>query len=114
MSLKVLLVVYDNGSCDHIFPMGLGAIAAILAAAPGPSVALWQATVARESDKALDLHQRLLRLWNAINGDNLPACTKYAQTLQQIPAGLPRKPMTVPQPSQQAAIRSALEELHLI
>ena len=30
MSLKVLLVVYDNGSCDHIFPMGLGAIAAIL------------------------------------------------------------------------------------
>ena len=91
-----------------------GAIAAILAAAPGPSVALWDATVARESDKALDLHERLLRLWNAINGDNLPACTKYAQTLQQIPAGLPRKPMTVPKASQQSAIQSALEELHLI
>jgi len=30
MSLKVLLVSYDNGSYDHVFPMGLGAIAAIL------------------------------------------------------------------------------------
>ena len=30
MSLKVLFVVYDNGSYDHIFPMGFGAIGAIL------------------------------------------------------------------------------------
>jgi anaerobic magnesium-protoporphyrin IX monomethyl ester cyclase len=30
MSLKVLFVVYDNGSYDHVFPMGLGAIGGIL------------------------------------------------------------------------------------
>ena len=30
MSLKVLFVVYDNGSYDSVFPMGLGAIGAIL------------------------------------------------------------------------------------
>ena len=30
MSLKVLFVVYDNGSYDHVFPMGVGALAAIL------------------------------------------------------------------------------------
>ena len=30
MSQKVLFVVYDNGSYDHIFPMGLGAIGSIL------------------------------------------------------------------------------------
>ena len=91
-----------------------GAIAAILAAAPGPSVALWEATGSGQLDKAVDLHKRILRLWNAINGQNLPACTKYAQTLQQIPAGLPRRPMTMPEPSQQSIIRSALDGLGLI
>ena len=91
-----------------------GAIAAILAAAPGPSVALWEATASGQLDKAVDLHKRILRLWNAINGQNLPACTKYAQTLQQIPAGLPRRPMTMPEPSQQSIIRSALDGLGLI
>ena len=30
MSLKVLFVVYDNGSYDHVFPMGVGAIAGVL------------------------------------------------------------------------------------
>ncbi|HIM70534.1 MAG TPA: dihydrodipicolinate synthase family protein, partial [Gammaproteobacteria bacterium] len=91
-----------------------GAIAAILAAAPGPSVALWEAAAAGQLDKAVDLHERILRLWNAINGHNLPACTKYAQTLQKIPAGLPRKPMTMPEASQQSIIRSALDGLGLI
>ena len=30
MSQKILFVVYDNGSYDHIFPMGFGALAAVL------------------------------------------------------------------------------------
>jgi len=30
MSLRVLFVVYDNGSYDHLFPMGIGAIAGVL------------------------------------------------------------------------------------
>ena len=30
MSKRALLIVYDNGSYDHVFPMGLGAIASIL------------------------------------------------------------------------------------
>ena len=30
MSLKVLFAVYDNGSYDNTFPMGFGAIGAIL------------------------------------------------------------------------------------
>jgi 4-hydroxy-tetrahydrodipicolinate synthase len=77
-------------------------------------VALWEAAAAGQLDKAVDLHERILRLWNAINGHNLPACTKYAQTLQKIPAGLPRKPMTMPEASQQSIIRSALDGLGLI
>jgi len=31
------------------------------------------------------LHQKLLTLWNAIVSDNLPACTRYAQSLQGLP-----------------------------
>ena len=30
MSQKILMIVYDNGSYDHVFPMGLGALSAIL------------------------------------------------------------------------------------
>ena len=30
MALKVLFVVYDNGSYDHVFPMGVGALSAIV------------------------------------------------------------------------------------
>jgi len=57
---------------------------------------------------ALKLHAGLLRLWNAMFADNLPACTKYAQGLQGIPAGLPRAPMPPASTEQQAAVRQAL------
>jgi anaerobic magnesium-protoporphyrin IX monomethyl ester cyclase len=40
MSLKVLFVVYDNGSFDHVFPMGFGAIAAVLKR-DGHEVTVW-------------------------------------------------------------------------
>ena len=69
-----------------------GAVAAILSAAPAACVALWDAVVRGDHRRALDLHGRLLSLWNAIDGDNLPACVKCAQNLQGCPAGLPRAP----------------------
>ena len=40
MSLKVLFVVYDNGSYDHVFPMGLGAIGAVLKK-EGHEITIW-------------------------------------------------------------------------
>ena len=40
MSLKVLLVVYDDGSYDHTFPMGLGALAAVLKR-DGHEISVW-------------------------------------------------------------------------
>ncbi len=88
-----------------------GAIAAILSAAPGPSVRLWDAVVAGNLETAHDLHVKLLRLWNAMMPhDNLPAATKFAQAVQGIDAGLPRQPMPPADPKQQAAIRSALAD----
>jgi 4-hydroxy-tetrahydrodipicolinate synthase len=88
-----------------------GAIAAILTAAPKACVDLWTAVEDGDHATALDLHQRLLPLWNAIFDDNLPANTKYAQSLQGCDAGLPRAPMPPASPKQQARIKAALEGL---
>ncbi|KWV46932.1 dihydrodipicolinate synthase [Bradyrhizobium macuxiense] len=85
-----------------------GSIAAILTAAPHASVALWDAVKAGDHGKALDLHKKLLTMWNAIIADNLPACTRYAQTLQGLPQTFPRAPMPEASSAQQAAIRQAL------
>jgi 4-hydroxy-tetrahydrodipicolinate synthase len=85
-----------------------GAIAAILAAAPRACVELWDAVRRGDHATAHDLHRRLLRLWNAMVGDNLPACTKYAQILQGCPGGQPRAPMPAASTAQQRAIRAAL------
>lgn len=88
-----------------------GAIAAILSAAPRACVDLWDAVQDGNHAKALDLHRRLLPLWNAIFDDNLPANTKYAQSLQGCSAGMPRAPMPPASMEQQGKIRAALEGL---
>jgi 4-hydroxy-tetrahydrodipicolinate synthase len=88
-----------------------GSIAAILTAAPHASVALWDAVKAGNHARALDLHKKLLTLWNALIADNLPACTRHAQTLQGLAKTYPRAPMPEASIAQQAAIRSALERL---
>jgi 4-hydroxy-tetrahydrodipicolinate synthase len=88
-----------------------GAIAAIPAAVPGASLALWEAVRRGDHAAAGALHRKLLRLWNAIAGDGLPANAKYVQSLQGVPAGLPRLPMRMPDPARQAEIRAAFEAL---
>lgn len=88
-----------------------GCIAAIPSAAPRALVRLWDAVKAGDHGTGLRLHAQLLRLWNAMVGDNLPACVKYAQSLQGIPAGLPRAPMPAPTPEQRTAIRDALNAM---
>ena len=85
-----------------------GAIAAILTAVPGLCVRLWDAVGGGDHAAALDLHGKLLRVWNAIAGDNLPANVKHAMALQGREAGLPRAPMPATSPAQGAAIERAL------
>jgi len=97
---------YTLGAC--------GSIAAILAAAPQASVALWDAVKANDHERALKLHQDLLVLWNAIIADNLPACTRYAQLLQGLPETYSRAPMPPASKAQQAAIKAALVRLGAI
>ena len=82
-----------------------GAIAAILSAVPEASVALWET---KDEAVALDLHKKLLRLWNAINSYNLPANTRTAMQFQGRQGGLPRPPMPVSSPEQVEQIRRAM------
>jgi len=88
-----------------------GSIAAILTAAPRACVDLWNAVQAGDHKRALEIHRRLLPLWNVMVGDNLPACTKAAQKFQGCDAGLPRAPMPAATPRQQDAIATALRGL---
>ncbi len=88
-----------------------GGIAAILAAAPKACIDLWDAVQKGDHKTGLKLHVGLLNLWNAMFSDNLPACTKYAQTLQGCPGMLPRAPMPEPSDAQKTAIKVALKEL---
>jgi 4-hydroxy-tetrahydrodipicolinate synthase len=88
-----------------------GTIAALPTAAPGPCVALWDAVQQGDHGRAHDLHRRLLRVWNALVGDNLPACVKCAQAVQGCPVGAPRAPMPPASADQQRAIAAALRSL---
>ena len=91
-----------------------GAIAAILTAAPGPSVRLWNAVIDKDWDTALDLHERLMPLWDAIGVDNMPSLCKYAQQLQGLDAGVARRPTSPATEEQKQLVHSALKNLDLI
>jgi len=91
-----------------------GAIAAILTAAPGPSVKLWNAVKKQEWDTARDLHERLMPLWDAIGLDNMPSLVKYAQSLQGVEAGFARRPTSPATDEQKERVLAALRHLDLI
>ncbi len=94
---------YALGAC--------GSIAATLAAVPAACVEQWDAVQAGDHAKAKALHEKILPMWNAMFSDNLPACVKYAQTIQGCPAHYPRAPMPVANETQKKAIRDALTAL---
>ncbi len=91
-----------------------GAIAAILTAAPGPSVKLWDAVQEKKWDIALELHKKLMPLWDAIGLDNMPSLCKYAQKLQGLDAGYAKKPTSPATNDQKEKVKLALKNLGLI
>ena len=96
------------------FTLGaVGAIAAILTAAPTLCVALWNATQAGDHTKARQLHEKLLPIWNAIWDDNLPANTRFCMELQARDGGVPRPPMPSSSAEQQDRIRAAFDQVGL-
>ena len=88
-----------------------GTIAANPAAVPGVCVRLWNAVQQGDHKLGLEIHRAMLRFWNTIAGDNLPACVKHALSRQGAPGGYPRAPMPASTPSQKAAIDRELENV---
>ena len=85
-----------------------GAIAAILTAAPTLCVEVWDAVQSGDHTTARSVHAKLLPIWNAIWDDNLPANVRYCMQLQGRDGGVPRRPMSPPSGTTQAAIREAM------
>lgn len=88
-----------------------GSISQILAAVPGPCVEMWNLVQQGEHQRARELHNRLLKVWNAISADNRLAVTKHVLSLQGIPVGKPRSPLAPASVEQQRNARAALTEL---
>ncbi|OED44332.1 dihydrodipicolinate synthase family protein [Chromatiales bacterium (ex Bugula neritina AB1)] len=91
-----------------------GSIAAILTAAPGPSVKLWDAVIQQDWNTAKDLHERLMPVWDAIGLDNMPSLVKYAQQLQGLDSGYARRPTSPATDKQKKAVHVALDNLGLL
>jgi 4-hydroxy-tetrahydrodipicolinate synthase len=86
-----------------------GTIAANPAAVPGVCVSLWNAVQAGDHKKAREIHEALLRFWNTIAFDNLPANIKTSLALQGCTTGHPRMPMPATTPQQKEGIQRELE-----
>lgn len=82
-----------------------GTIAANPAAVPGVCINLWNAVQAGDHAKAKEIHEALLRFWNTIVADNLPANIKFSLALQGCETGVPRMPMPATSEAQAANIR---------
>jgi 4-hydroxy-tetrahydrodipicolinate synthase len=91
-----------------------GALAAVPTVTPKLSVQLWDAVQAGDHQTALALHERILTVWRAIDGPNLPATVKAALQLQGREGGLPRKPFAPATPEERQRIADALRAANLI
>ena len=91
-----------------------GSIAAILTAAPGPSVKFRDAVIAENLNLARDLHEKLMPLCDAILIDNMPSLCKYAQKLQGLESGFARRPTAPATNEQKEKVEIALKTLNLI
>ena len=91
-----------------------GSIAAILSAVPELCVKQWNQVSQGDHTGALESHNELLTIWNALTADNLPANVRYAMELQGRPGGFPRSPMPVSSQEQKDQIRLALKQTGII
>jgi 4-hydroxy-tetrahydrodipicolinate synthase len=97
---------------DLLYPAYLlgaqGAISATLTVVPGLCLAQWDAVRRGDHATALEIHNKLLPIWRAIDGPNMTMRIKTALRLQRRNGGQGRSPLTMVSEEQRAAIRAAL------
>lgn len=87
-----------------------GAISSLATIFPEDSVALYEATRQGDSTAAREIHERLNRLWRVLDHpEELLSRIKWALTLRQRQAGVPRSPYNVISGEGQRIVREALE-----
>jgi len=97
---------------DLLYPAYLlgaqGAISAILTVVPELCLAQWDAVQRGDHVTALEIHNKLLPVWRAIDGPNMSMRIKAALRLQGRNGGLGRSPLTRVSDAELAIIRAAL------
>lgn len=91
-----------------------GAIAAILTVAPELCVKLWDAVRHDDHKTALELHEKLLPIWRAVDGSNMPARIKAALQMQRRRGGIARRPIDAVSEDERAAVERALHQAGMI
>jgi len=88
-----------------------GTISALATVFPEDCVALYEAACQGDSTGAREIHERLNRLWRALDHPvELLSRIKWALTLRQRPAGVPRSPYNITSANSQRVLREALEK----
>lgn len=87
-----------------------GSVAGILAVLPKLSVELWNACQARDLDRALGLHDRILPIWRVLDKPDMTARVKCAIELQGRRVGKSRRPLQPVSPEVRDEIRRTLTE----
>lgn len=91
-----------------------GAIAAILTVAPELCVKLWDAVRHDDHKTALELHEKLLPIWRAIDGPNMPARIKAGLQMQHRRGGIARRPIDAVSEDERTAVERALHQAGMI
>ena len=92
---------------------GHGTISVTANVAPRECAAMHQAWAAGDAAKALELHERLMPLHDALFVETSPGPVKYAVSLLGRCRPDIRLPLVAPQPSTQATVRAAMLGLNL-
>lgn len=87
-----------------------GSVAGILSVVPRLSVELWDACQARDLDRALELHDRILPIWRIVDKPDMTARVKCAIELQGRRVGNSRRPLQPVSAEVREQIRGTLAE----
>jgi 4-hydroxy-tetrahydrodipicolinate synthase len=97
---------------DLLYPAYLlgaaGAISATLTVVPELCVEQWNAVQAGDHKTALDIHNKLLPIWHAIDGPNMTMRIKAAIAMLGRDGGLGAHPLTPVSDAERADLRAAL------
>ena len=103
---------------DLLFPAYLmgarGAISATLTVAPQLCLDQWNAVQSGDNATALEIHNKLLPIWRAIEGPNMTMRIKAALEMMGRYGGYGRSPLTPVSDAERAAVRAALDHAGLL